>query len=87
MAVTHLAGNRIVIGQYAVQRCLLCGEVMDEFNARNVASTDGSPPAQFAVGGFYEFEGNRVSLVQETDSPTFESDLDVPENCCVRTRW
>lgn len=87
MAITHLAGTRVVIGQYAVQRCLLCGEVMDEFNARDMASTDGGPPDQFAVGGFYEFDGNRMSLVGETESPHFESDLEIPDNCCVRSRW
>ena len=85
-AVTHLAGNRIVIGQYAIQRCLLCGEVLDEYNARNMASPDGSSPGQLMVGGFYEFEGNHFMLVQETESPHFDSDLDLPENCCVRNR-
>ena len=48
MAVTHLAGDRVVIGQYAIQRCMLCGEVLDEFNARNMASPDGGTPERSA---------------------------------------
>jgi hypothetical protein len=87
MAVTHLAGDRVVIGQYAIQRCMLCGEVLDEFNARNMASPDGETPAAFSLGGFYEVDGNRTSLVRQADGPGFESDLDLPENCCIRSRW
>lgn len=86
MATTHLAGNRVVIGQYAIQRCLLCGEVLDEFNARNMASLDGEPLAQLIVGGFYEVDGNRISLIKESDEPHFESDLDLPDNCCIRIK-
>ena len=87
MSVVHLAGNRVVIGNYAVQRCLLCGEVMGEFNARNISTLDGRPPSQFFVGGFYEFGEDWITLIDETESPNFESDLEIPENCCIRARW
>lgn len=85
-AVTHLAGNRISIGQYSVQRCLLCGAVLDEYNARNLASPGGNTLTEFLVGGFYQFEGNHMMLVSQTESPHFASDLEIPENCCVRSR-
>ena len=85
-ATTHLAGNRVVVGKYAIQRCLLCGAVLDEFNARNVASCDGGTIAEFAVGGFYEFAGNRWSLISQSEKPFFESDLELPENCCIRKK-
>ena len=85
-AITHLAGNRIVVGQYAIQRCMLCGEKLDEFNARDIASPDGRPLAELAFGAFYEFKGNRMSLIGETQGPYFPSDLDLPDNCCIRIR-
>lgn len=87
MAVTHLAGNRVVVGNYAIQRCLLCGEMLDEFNAAFVAVADGSPIPELAVGGLYEIDGNHTSLIRLTESPFFASDLDVPDNCCVRRKF
>lgn len=80
----HLAGPRVTVGLYAIQRCLLCGAVLSEYNARYIASPDGSGPGMLLIGGFYEFEGNRMSLVGESDTPNFASDLDIPENSCIR---
>ena len=87
-SVAHLAGNRVVIGAYSVQRCLICGHAIDEFNASRMASIDGLPPSEFSIGCWYEItEGNprRIELVGETDSPTFASDLELPDNACIRT--
>lgn len=83
-AVAHLAGNRVVVGNYVIQRCLLCGEPLDEYNASRVASPDRGGLSEYAVGGFYERDGNRTSLIKLAETPYFESDLDLPENCCVR---
>lgn len=85
----HLAGNLISVGTYFVQRCLLCGEVMQEGNARNMASSDGgSVVSPFVVGGFYAISKSGgvtgFSLISEASSTHFESDLDLPDECCIR---
>lgn len=87
-SVVHLAGNQVVIGNYAIQRCLLCGKVLGEYDASLMMGicSDGSPPTipRLVTGGFYEFSGNQTSLVAEPTSPIYESDLDLPDNCCLR---
>jgi hypothetical protein len=89
-AITHLAGNQVVIGNYAIQRCLLCGEVLGEYRADMMMGvcSDGSAPTipMLTTGGFYEVDGNRTSLVAEPTCPVYESDLDLPENCCIRLK-
>lgn len=84
---THLAGNAISIGQYIIQRCLLCGEKLLEVNTSRVlacSSNNNNKLLTLQVGGFYEVEGNRTSLIASTDTSYFDSDLDLPENCCIR---
>ena len=90
----HLAGDRVVIGDYYVQRCLLCGKLLDEGNASRlmVAVEPGEeppPPPGFSVGAWYEvLKGNpRTTIfIEQSERPYFESDLDIPENACVRAR-
>jgi len=92
MATSHLAGSRVIIGSYVVQRCLICGEVLDEFNARDVCvevneDGDTAPMVSLILGGIYEIgDGNPRSmvLVRETKSPHFDSDIDLPDNMCIR---
>lgn len=89
MSTTHLAGNRVIIGQYSIQRCLLCGEVLQEENFSQIAVCSESPRTAFGemvVGGFYRKDGNMTILIEETEQPYFESDLDLPEDCCVRQK-
>lgn len=87
-AITHLAGNQIVVGNYAVQRCLLCGDLLGEYRTDMMMGicSDGSPPTipMLSTGGLYEVDGNRTSLVSQTETPVFDSDLDLPDNCCLR---
>jgi hypothetical protein len=90
-SVVHLAGNRIVVGQYAIQRCLFCGSILDEINASRMAVEEGedSRPGMLVVGGLYEFHyrndrSTGFALIRETESPTFSSDLDLPDNACLR---
>lgn len=85
MATVHLAGDAIRIGSYVIQRCLLCGEPLLEFDLRTMASTDGSV-STLALGGFYEFDGNCRVLLKESEGPHFASDLDLPDDCCIRKR-
>lgn len=85
-AIVHLAGNQVRIGSYVIQRCLLCGTVLDEVRLDRMAVPDESHLGypQLIVGGFYEVEGNRIGLVSISESSIFESDLDLPDNCCIR---
>lgn len=80
----HLTGNFIVVGHYAIQRCLLCGKSLIEFNASRIASPDGSPLSQLMVGAFYEVTDSRTVFMGEADSAHFDSDLDLPDDCCLR---
>lgn len=85
MSAVHLAGNRVVIGDRVIQRCLICGERLTDIpSVSNTAVPEGMNPeiATWEVGAWVEHDGNRMSLVGRTESPEFGA-TEVPENCCV----
>lgn len=84
-AITHLAAQRITIGPYAVQRCLLCGEVLDEFNLADVMEhSNGRVHHPFMAGGWYEVSEVGIACIGSAEDIVFESDLEIPDNCCIR---
>jgi hypothetical protein len=78
----HLAGNAVIVGNYVVQRCLICGYRMDFADLDRVAvpAENGREYATYKIGGIYEVDGNRTSLVGETDRPEINPE-DFPELC------
>lgn len=85
--MTHLAGDLICVGPWYVQRCCLCGAAILEGNAAYEMSPDGHGVAAFALGAFVEVEGTqpvRSSVVGQAEGPRFASDLELPDNCCIR---
>lgn len=79
---THLAGPAVHIGRYVKQVCLICGECLHE------ASADDHGGSILIVGAWYDHDEIRetLNLVEVTRAPRFNSDLDVPDNACVRSK-
>lgn len=85
MKVVHLAGNAIRLGDRIIQRCFICGEKLcDNLNVAIPVNQDGSDPsfATFGVGAWVENEGNRMSVIGESESPQMDSS-EIPDGCCV----
>ncbi len=80
---SHLAGPPIAIGTYCVQRCMLCGEIMQEFDLAELK------PGQLAPGGlttgrFYEYRvPDDPRMLAHPKSFRYETHLDLPPNCCL----
>ena len=85
MPTVHLAGNRVVIGNSVVQRCLICGDCLTKIeDVSQTAVPAGCSPevGAWPVGSWVEHDGNRMSVVGETQSPEFGRE-EMPTNCCV----
>jgi hypothetical protein len=65
---------------------MLCGDPLLELDLRNIAVAAGSTIGGLALGGFYEVDGNRTSLLSMAEGPGFDSDLDLPDQCCIRDK-
>lgn len=76
--ITHLAGPRVVVGTYHIQRCVMCGAILQDFD------TEFEPP-QIALTPwrFYKFIGGQILDDRAVQSLTFESDLFLPPTCCL----
>ena len=86
-AICHLAGPTVVIGRFGTQRCLICGEELVSYYIEKLG--EEGTIAQLAIGGIYEFvksgqELLHIEFVEMTEKPWFHSDLDIPENMCIR---
>lgn len=80
---THLAGMPIVIGTYGLQRCTLCGEVLQEYDLDELQPGQ-CVPAGLAAGRFYEFHPDSDTiLLPHPKTLRFESDQVLPPNCCI----
>lgn len=79
----HLAGDAVKIGNHVVQRCLICGYRMDftDLNRIMVCDSGGDNSySTFKLGGIYEVDGNRTSLVGELTGPEINPS-DYPDLC------
>lgn len=83
----HLAGPPVEIGDYVVQRCVICGFPFDD------GTKDGHGRGQFLEGGLYEFleaddDGRRSQRLVGQVTPPYEFPaMDaLPETLCVRQR-
>ena len=85
MPAVHLAGNRVVLGDRIIQRCLICGErLSDNLNVAMPVGPNGEVPqfVTWGVGDWVEHDGNRWSVIGTTESPEF-GPTQIPANCCV----
>lgn len=85
MATIHLAGNAVVLDGRVIQRCLICGEKLcDSLNVAMPVMPNGQPGrfCTWGVGAWIEQDGNRTSLVAETDTPRFSAE-EIPPGCCI----
>ena len=86
--MVHLAGNPIVLGSRACQRCMVCGYGLVNDDLATMASPDGPVgPSFFAVGALVEVDecrGNRLASVVGDLPEDFKVD-DLPINFCLAT--
>jgi hypothetical protein len=81
----HLAGNRVVIGDRVIQRCLICGDRLTDIPDLSCTAVPEGMPRQvatFEVGAWVKRDGNMLIVVGRTESPEFGKS-EVPEHCCV----
>lgn len=80
---THLPGPPIAIGTYFIQRCTLCGEVLQDCDLEELGPGQ-SAPAGLAAGRFYEFQSDgEFHVLPFPQSYRFQSHVDLPANCCI----
>jgi hypothetical protein len=72
MTVTHIAGPNITIhDRYQRQRCAWCGEILQDYDLRNVAvpAEQPGPPASWSEGALVTVDGNLSFVVDSNDLP------------------
>lgn len=80
---SHLPGPPITIGTYCIQRCTLCGEVLQDFDLDELAPGQAAPGG-LAAGRFYQFNTSTEFVVlPEPASYRYESHRILPANCCI----
>lgn len=85
MSTTHVAGIAIGIksADLFVQRCALCGEVLQDCRPSRMAVPEGSDRGlpEFAVGGLYRItKGNPTSFIFVGDFAEVE---ELPDDFCL----
>ena len=82
MSVTHIAGPVAEIGDRKIQRCIVCGEKLEDNFAilsGMVASVGSAPPKflSWEVGCLVQVDGNRRSTLAHDDG------TNLPDDSCI----
>ncbi|GLZ36239.1 hypothetical protein Lesp02_84260 [Lentzea sp. NBRC 105346] len=77
--VVHIAGLDVEIGTLLRQRCAWCGEILADYDLRNVAAPIGQDPrpATWPVGGLVAVDGNLKTAVEHHAGDP------LPANACL----
>jgi len=81
--VIHIVGRPLEIMGVMRQRCVWCGELLTDYDLRNIASSDGSKPGFWEEGALLEVTGEnpRVSSIVP-----HEDWANLPPNACAIRR-
>lgn len=81
--IAHLAGELITIGDYSIQRCQCCGEILAERESSHDPLSNNYWPGQW-----YQFVGDSIGIpiVSDQSATTqYASDLALPRHACIRS--
>jgi hypothetical protein len=76
-AIVHIAGLDVRVGNRLRQRCAWCGAMIDDYDLRLVATTDGNGPGTWPVGALIARDGGMTYVMEHDDG------ADIPSQCCA----